>query len=1076
MITSTRRRRPAAFLTAAAVAAGALLLPALPAAAADGPAPQPREHRLLQDIHTDAISTFLENGQLSLGTKADVPEGNGTRFAADDVWFHVDHDARMTAPAGIEFVAPAGAEIWLAPMTQNPETIWPGFSTESVPNNAIDGNNTTFRLVDVEGPGKFELFTFGSFGQPNRLWSSTEDLKSFTVQRTHMHANWAFTAPGIYRITIEGLVTIGGIPSTSTATYTFVVGDAPVLAETSVALETSATDLVLGDPLTLDATVEPAAVDGFVEFRAGGSVIGHERVADGRASLTVPQLGVGVHAITAAFVPETLNLATASVSAPVQVTVTEEAGGDVFAIRGIAEAYAPGGLLTARVVGATLDQGEEFEWLIRPIGASHGGDPVTGTGTDASAGRLELPVDISHDGFELSVRLLSGDPVEQQTVWVPIEVTPAAQAVTAVLETATPTYLGDPSVLAIDGAPGEGESLQLVLSYGGLWYPTPDGVRVEGSRIVVDSPFAFTGEWAVQTVRDGVAVAQSAPIAVEVREREVLIAGVQGVYRDGATLRATGEVYPQRDDLYYVWQYMNLNTDPWTNRIVKEGSGAEALSVEMPLTVADDDGMLFLIAHVGDAAGPMVGQTNVPVLVSDADPDTQLFFFQGLSGHYHQGGAIDLVLAADPALAEGDTVAWDWRWPGQEWTTVPGASGLKHRLTAEQALDGVEVRATLAFAGGGEPIVAEPVTIHVDDHGAAPRQKLSITGLAEQYTAGDEVTLDATVTPASVIDRYDWFVQRAGESTPMLVEDQHDSTLTFAATEDLDGAAVFARLTLPDGTPYVESTPVSLNIVEAPPVETEITVSGLEESYTAGDALTLTAAQDPDTGEDHWHWFIRAAGSEEFVVIPGQATATLTRTVSEADDGAAIIARLYGHDHAVIGESEPVVLNVEPVDPGPGPGEPGPDAKPTGAPAPRTAADVDGYAEGGLALDSATVKQGQVLTVGLGEERAGEWTAAWLLSTPTLLGGDWAQADSAGALTVRIPEDAEVGAHRLAVFDAEGELVGWASLTVTAADGTVPTGTLAQTGGELRPELLVLPLLFGVIGTLLLLRRRASTR
>ncbi len=1066
----SRRRRTGALLTAWAVAAGALLLPAAPAAADEGAAPAPREYRVLQDIHTDAVSTFLDAGVFTMASKADVPEGNGTRFSPDDIWFHVDQDSATTIPAGFEFIAPAESSIWIAPMS-NPGTgqLWPGFSTESIPSGGVDGNQTRFTLTGFEGPGSLELFTTGGFGQTNRLWSSDEEFKSFTVGRTHMHANWAFTAPGTYRITVEGAVTIGGTPASDTATYTFVVGDLPQTRATTTTVSASSTDLVLGEPVTITGAVQPRDAEGYLEFRDGETLLGHEPVVDGGASLTVPAPVVGTHQYTASFVPAVSNLATGSTSTAASVVVTEEPGGTEFGIAGVGGSYAPGDVLSARVVGATLGEDQNFQWRIRPIGTTGGGSSVGGTGTEASLGRLQLPLDASHDGYELSVRLRTGTTTVQQTPWVPLQVVNSVEPVTATLVTENPVYLPDAIVVHVGGrALTEGESLRLVDRTSGLWYPVDEEyITAVGTSFEVRYPYGMKGEWAVQVIRDGLAVAQSTPVAIEVKNAEVMIEVAQGVYRVGATMRATASVFPEREGLHYQWVYFNDSTDPFTYEILKEGSTPDVFSVELPLTLEHDGGILGFDVWNGPG-GSWVGSAQVPINVSDADPDEQLFFFQQLGAHYHQGYDINLDLAADPGLAEGDTVSWEWRWPGQQWAALPGAEGLSHDLVAEQALDGVEVRATLHFAGG-ETLTAEPVTIYVDDHGAPAHQQASITGLAEQYTAGDEVVLTASVNPASVIERWNWFVQRDGESSPMLVEDQHGAELRFAALEDLDGASVFAQLVLPDGSVYVESAPVQLNIEPAPPVETTVTVTGLEESYEVGDTLTLTAEQNPDTGEDHWHWFLRH-GDGEWTVIPEQATATLTRQLTAEDDGAEVIARLYGEDHSVIGESDPVTLVVEEGDV---PGEPDPDAKPADAPEARTGAELDGVEEGGIELSDTSVKQGQVLQVGLGEDEAGTWVAAWLFSEPTLLGNDWTRADSAGSISVRIPTDATVGDHRLAVFAADGALLGWAALEVTPADSTVPTGSLAQTGGALHPLWLGVPLLLLGGGALLLLRRRA---
>ncbi|TDC46020.1 hypothetical protein E1212_27845 [Jiangella ureilytica] len=487
-----------------------------------------------------------------------------------------------------------------------------------------------------------------------------------------------------------------------------------------------------------------------------------------------------------------------------------------FAITGVAASYRPGDLLDARVAGVTLDTGQSFQWRVRPIGSTGAGSAISGTGADAATGHLEQVVDAGLDDYELSVRLRSGTTVLHQTAWTPIAVTDLVEPLGVEFTGPSPAYLGDPITGAITGRQLDtGETVALVARTTGRWTPALF-TTIDGRTISSEPLSPFDGEWAIQVVRDGIAVAQSEPVAVEYGRREVLLEGVQGVYRVGQTLRVSGTVHPVKDGLRYSWILRDNAT--FEAQTFDAGTDPANLALELPMTLAEDDHTLTLVAwwdyregHTANA-----GQAAVPINVSDADPSTPLLFFNSLGDHYHQGSPINLQLAADPPLADGDTVAWEWRWPGGNWTAVPGATGLSHQVVAEQALDGVEVRATLTAASGGDPLVAEPVTIHVDDHGAPPHQRVTIGGVADGYAAGDEITLTASVEPGSVLDRWEWYVQRAGESEPTLIDGAHTAQFRTAATADLHGATMTARLTFADGTPYVESAPVTLNVEGGP--------------------------------------------------------------------------------------------------------------------------------------------------------------------------------------------------------------------------------------------------------------------
>ncbi|MBB4908708.1 choice-of-anchor M domain-containing protein [Actinophytocola algeriensis] len=97
---------------------------------------------------------------------------------------------------------------------------------------------------------------------------------------------------------------------------------------------------------------------------------------------------------------------------------------------------------------------------------------------------------------------------------------------------------------------------------------------------------------------------------------------------------------------------------------------------------------------------------------------------------------------------------------------------------------------------------------------------------------------------------------------------------------------------------------------EPAPVTT-LSVTGMADHYHSGDVVTLSAVQDPATGLDHYHWFTRAAGSDEWVIVPDAAGAEYSFTATAQHDGLAVIARLYDHDHAVVAESEPVTVVVD---------------------------------------------------------------------------------------------------------------------------------------------------------------------
>ncbi|MDT0443015.1 choice-of-anchor M domain-containing protein [Streptomyces johnsoniae] len=803
-MTSRLIRRSVACLATVMVATTAITSQSTPALAAEGPAPDPKEYRVLQDLHTDAVATFLDDTTFDLGSKADVPEGTGTRFAADELWFHVDDDSATTVPEGFEFIAPEGAPVWLA-TEANPggNQLWPGFSTESVPAGAIDDDRTTFTLNEVEGPGDLEVFTTGGPGSVNRLWSSdeNEDYASFDVGRTHMHANWAFTEAGTYHLTVEAGVSRSGEPVSASATYTFVVGQLPETAATGSTLTSSATEITVGESIDLTASVTPASVSGYLEFRAGGTVLGHEPVTDGQATLTTDALGLGNQRVTAHFVPEVTNLAEPSTSEPVAIDVTEP-GGEPFRIDGLAASYQPGDELVADAVGVAAGEDQSFRWVIRPVGSASSGY-VTGTGP-----QLVQAVSASDDGYEIKVQLLTGRTVEAETAWRPIAVEPVGEVPVLTPADEGPVHAGNTFELELSGREAaEGETLELVKRLDSPWFDAANGQSTvtfpEPDRVAVTSTITGEAEYAVRVIRDGLAIAQSAPVTVEINEREVLFEGLRSLYREGATLQVNASVYPELEGATYSWR-MPYDT------VLKEGTGPEALLFEKTMTMADDGQWLHFVMTRGD----VTISEAVQLRVTDAPAEEQILAFANLADHYHQGGAIDFSLIADPPMSDGDTVDWEWRWPGtEEWSPLPDTSGLEHVLVAEQALDGVEVRATLTFGDdAASPITADPVTVYVDDHGAPPRQTVTVAG-ETAYAPGDTATLTAEVEPGTVLTGYQWFEKAPDAEEAVAIPGATGPEYTFTTAAEQDGHEFSAAVVTPTGeVAYGPAAPVTLTV------------------------------------------------------------------------------------------------------------------------------------------------------------------------------------------------------------------------------------------------------------------------
>ncbi|WP_305684624.1 lamin tail domain-containing protein [Microbacterium sp.] len=228
--------------------------------------------------------------------------------------------------------------------------------------------------------------------------------------------------------------------------------------------------------------------------------------------------------------------------------------------------------------------------------------------------------------------------------------------------------------------------------------------------------------------------------------------------------------------------------------------------------------------------------------------------------------------------------------------------------------------------------------------------------------------------------------------------------------------------------------------------------------HGASAQITLNGTAEP--GIAH---FARAAGlpdinNEGFATAPASLASNGQRPVWWFADGFASEALRTGTLPAAGGGGE---------GPGEGPGQGGSQPGPSIQPLPGDEI-VEGN-RGGATVDKSSVAPGDQVTITLGAQHAGVDVEVWMYSDPMFLTDGTLNA--AGAITVTIPKDAAAGAHRLAVYSASGELLGWVNIQVTAAGGG-----LAATGSELPGGALVLALGLLFAGAIAVtLRRRRQT-
>ena len=241
-------RRPRLGMTLSALLVSAFLfIVGAPSSVAD-PSPDPdlaqsvaaheewsNEANEISAGHVD-LGPRLIDGQWRAGLRHDAESGAVWRDPNQTV-LRVNDAAIMTAPdsADYPFLADvAGKPVHVIPQTQNPRVVWLGWNTQDPAVTATIDRGLTMRVGPVSGPGRAWLFLqSGTFGKPLLLADSGAAPGDVWIDSgTHVHANWAFSAPGTYTATVTflGTTTAGEAVNAST-TLRFAVGDAASASE-----------------------------------------------------------------------------------------------------------------------------------------------------------------------------------------------------------------------------------------------------------------------------------------------------------------------------------------------------------------------------------------------------------------------------------------------------------------------------------------------------------------------------------------------------------------------------------------------------------------------------------------------------------------------------------------------------------------------------------------------------------------------------------------------------------------------------------------------------------------------------
>jgi putative ABC transporter-associated repeat protein len=231
-----------------------------------------------------AGATILSSGHIDYASR--IVGGELRSFVGDDssgtkvyrepagVVLWLKPESRLTLPTGYQQVGAPGSTVWQVPQTQNPALIWLGWNTE-----ALNAGNTSspisWRLDSVDGPGSVTVYSSGSFGGVQQVVLAGSGSSYAIPPGVHAHANWAFSAEGVYRLRMTQAVTLAdGTRSSDTQTLTIAVGDvdpARAIAGNGAGCGSVSSAVLAGDDTT--AAAEKAAAQAAADAAEAGRMV-----------------------------------------------------------------------------------------------------------------------------------------------------------------------------------------------------------------------------------------------------------------------------------------------------------------------------------------------------------------------------------------------------------------------------------------------------------------------------------------------------------------------------------------------------------------------------------------------------------------------------------------------------------------------------------------------------------------------------------------------------------------------------------------------------------------------------------
>jgi surface-anchored protein len=180
---------------------------------------------VFSDIHAD-IDVGFEDGAIGLVVHDHTHD---VEYEAKQVILRVNGNARTTVPAdpAYSFLGESNKFIWILPAVQDPTLLFLGTAGEEIPAGVFQGDSVRLSLLKFTGAGEFAMYAFDPFGVPVVEMNTRDGIDADDgvdiPAGGHTDYNFAFSKPGVHRVTLQATGTLldGTVVSSDRVTYTF---------------------------------------------------------------------------------------------------------------------------------------------------------------------------------------------------------------------------------------------------------------------------------------------------------------------------------------------------------------------------------------------------------------------------------------------------------------------------------------------------------------------------------------------------------------------------------------------------------------------------------------------------------------------------------------------------------------------------------------------------------------------------------------------------------------------------------------------------------------------------------------